>query len=52
MKTLFQKTELQTNLRIRFIEALRAVKARYPQEMNWNGYRLYTNTFLEEIIGI
>jgi|GEM_PF-1406021 hypothetical protein len=48
MKTLFQKTELQTNLRIRFIDALRTVKSRYPQEMNWNGYRLYTNTFLEE----
>ncbi len=48
MKTLFQKTELQTSLKTRFIEAMKTVKSRYPQELNWNGYRLYTNTFLEE----
>ena len=48
MKSLFQKTELQTGIKTRFIEALKSVKARYPQEVNWNGYRLYTNTFLEE----
>ena len=48
MKNFFKKTELQTNLKTRFIEARRAVKSDYPQEINWNGYRLYTNTILEE----
>ena len=48
MKNFFKKTELQTNLKTRFIEARRAVKSDYPQEINWNGYRLYTNTILED----
>lgn len=48
MKSLFLRTSLQMNLRTRFLESLKAVKNKYPQEINWNGYRLYTNTLLEE----
>lgn len=48
IKTLLQDTELQTNLKPRFLEAIKTVKSRYPQETNWHGYRLYTNTLLEE----
>ena len=48
MKTLFQNAPLQMNLKTRFLESIKAVKSKYPQEINWNGYRLYTNTLLEE----
>ncbi|HMW05782.1 MAG TPA: hypothetical protein PK079_07355 [Leptospiraceae bacterium] len=48
IKTLLQDTQLQTNLKPRFLEAIKTVKARYPQEAYWHGYRLYTNTLLEE----
>jgi Tol biopolymer transport system component len=48
IKELIKPSEIETNLRDRFVNAHKKLKFQYPSELHWIGYRLYTNCFLTE----
>ncbi|MBE7412958.1 MAG: hypothetical protein L6Q54_03990 [Leptospiraceae bacterium] len=48
LKNLFLRSRIKKSLKERFIDAISEVKKNYPDEIHWNGYRLYTSTLLVE----
>jgi len=48
LKKLFMRSRIKISLKERFLDAVSEVKKRYPDEIHWNGYRLYTSTMLVE----
>ncbi|RHX83001.1 PD40 domain-containing protein [Leptospira stimsonii] len=48
LKRLTKRSRTRVPLYIRFQESLDAIKEAYPLDRVWNGYRLYTNSFILE----
>ncbi|AOP36070.1 biopolymer transporter TolR [Leptospira tipperaryensis] len=48
LKRLTKRSRTKVPLYIRFQESLDAIKETYPLDRVWNGYRLYTNSFILE----
>ncbi|MBM9500458.1 PD40 domain-containing protein [Leptospira sp. 201903071] len=48
LKRLTKRSRTRVPLYIRFQESLDAIKEVYPLDRVWNGYRLYTNSFILE----
>lgn len=45
-KQLTKKSKTEITLKSRFVDGINHIKERYPEEKYWNGYKLYTTTFL------
>ncbi|HNI98872.1 MAG TPA: hypothetical protein PL169_22600, partial [Leptospiraceae bacterium] len=48
LKTLLESRNSELDLRGKFVNALKAQKTNYPYELDWVGYRLYTNCYLAD----